>query len=273
MTVTLVDSPLAAMVETTPTDYWNDSCAVAELGLRGRARRHRGDVQSGHRRRGDEEGARPLDAPRPRARGRAAHSVRGRAQLGPHRGDGRPGCRDPGARVRSACRAQGPPEPADQSRPLPRSRRDGQPGCPLRRPRPQPPGQVPVHRGGPRRGRGGDGPGRRRQRDRGLHPRPGARRGRGDRARPRAGRGGRHRHDRWRAGLLADGRAPRRLAAGPRRARRHRAPSRRPRTGRASRSSSGPTPSTASAATGPACSPRPTAAGSTGPSSWAATSS
>jgi transaldolase len=31
MTITLVDSPLAWMVETTPTDYWNDSCAVAEL--------------------------------------------------------------------------------------------------------------------------------------------------------------------------------------------------------------------------------------------------
>ena len=31
MTLTIVDSPLARMVETTPTDYWNDSCAVAEL--------------------------------------------------------------------------------------------------------------------------------------------------------------------------------------------------------------------------------------------------
>lgn len=31
MTMTAVASPLAAMVETTPTDYWNDSCAVAEL--------------------------------------------------------------------------------------------------------------------------------------------------------------------------------------------------------------------------------------------------
>ena len=26
-----VDSPLLRMVETTPTDFWNDSCAVAEL--------------------------------------------------------------------------------------------------------------------------------------------------------------------------------------------------------------------------------------------------
>ena len=31
MTLTAVASPLAKMVETTPTDYWNDSCAVAEL--------------------------------------------------------------------------------------------------------------------------------------------------------------------------------------------------------------------------------------------------
>ena len=31
MTLTAVDSPLARMVEDTPTDYWNDSCAVAEL--------------------------------------------------------------------------------------------------------------------------------------------------------------------------------------------------------------------------------------------------
>ncbi|MHB8959940.1 MAG: transaldolase family protein [Candidatus Limnocylindrales bacterium] len=31
MTLAAVTSPLAKMVETTPTDYWNDSCAVAEL--------------------------------------------------------------------------------------------------------------------------------------------------------------------------------------------------------------------------------------------------
>lgn len=31
MTLTTTDSPLLAMVETTPTDYWNDSCAVDEL--------------------------------------------------------------------------------------------------------------------------------------------------------------------------------------------------------------------------------------------------
>lgn len=31
MTLTAIASPLATMVETTPTDYWNDSCAVAEL--------------------------------------------------------------------------------------------------------------------------------------------------------------------------------------------------------------------------------------------------
>ena len=31
MTMTMVDSPLSRMVATTPTDYWNDSCAVEEL--------------------------------------------------------------------------------------------------------------------------------------------------------------------------------------------------------------------------------------------------
>ncbi len=31
MTMTAVASPLAKMVDTTPTDFWNDSCAVAEL--------------------------------------------------------------------------------------------------------------------------------------------------------------------------------------------------------------------------------------------------
>ena len=31
MTVIASASPLARMVETTPTDYWNDSCAVGEV--------------------------------------------------------------------------------------------------------------------------------------------------------------------------------------------------------------------------------------------------
>ena len=31
MAVTLVDSPLATMVEPTPTDYWNDSCSLDEV--------------------------------------------------------------------------------------------------------------------------------------------------------------------------------------------------------------------------------------------------
>src|SRR5450756_1203035 len=31
MTMTMVDSPLLRMVQTTPTEYWNDSCAVDEL--------------------------------------------------------------------------------------------------------------------------------------------------------------------------------------------------------------------------------------------------
>ncbi len=31
MTVVAVDSPLLQMTRTTPTDYWNDSCAIEEL--------------------------------------------------------------------------------------------------------------------------------------------------------------------------------------------------------------------------------------------------
>src|SRR3954452_2838007 len=31
MVITAVESPLGQMVERTPTDYWNDSCAMAEL--------------------------------------------------------------------------------------------------------------------------------------------------------------------------------------------------------------------------------------------------
>ena len=31
MTMTMVDSPLLRMVQSTPTDYWNDSCAIDEL--------------------------------------------------------------------------------------------------------------------------------------------------------------------------------------------------------------------------------------------------
>ena len=31
MTMTMVESPLLRMAQTTPTQYWNDSCATAEL--------------------------------------------------------------------------------------------------------------------------------------------------------------------------------------------------------------------------------------------------
>ena len=65
----------------------------------------------------------------------------------------------------------------------------------------------------------------------------------------------------------------RRLDAGPRRARRHRRPPRRARLGRDRRVQAGRTASSASAATGRGCWPRPTGTASTGPSSSAATSS
>ena len=47
--IATVDSPLLRMVESTPTDFWNDSCAVAELGVRRRARRHRRHLEPGDR--------------------------------------------------------------------------------------------------------------------------------------------------------------------------------------------------------------------------------
>ena len=39
----VITSPLQQMAATTATDYWNDSCSVEELDLRGRARRGRRD--------------------------------------------------------------------------------------------------------------------------------------------------------------------------------------------------------------------------------------
>ena len=106
-----------------------------------------------------------------------------------------------------------------------------------------------------------------------LHGAPGDRRRRGRRARASTGArrpGGDvasmtpivHDHDR----------PARRLDEGPRRAGRPRRPPGRRRTGPASPRSSGPTASSASAATGPACSRPPTATASTGPSSSAGTS-
>ena len=96
------------------------------------------------------------------------------AHVGPHRGDGR-------ARRRRSC---GPCSSAEDGRKGRLSlqtnpanyrdaRADGRAGGPLQHPRPEHPGQVPVHRGGPRGGGGGDRPRRRRQRHGRVHGRPG----------------------------------------------------------------------------------------------------
>ena len=64
MTLIEVDSPLQRMVDTTPTDYWNDSCAIAELEYAVERGGDGRDLEPGHRRRGHEEGAGALGAAR-----------------------------------------------------------------------------------------------------------------------------------------------------------------------------------------------------------------
>ena len=100
MTLITVDSPLSRMVERTPTDFWNDSCAVAELAYaveRGGTGATSNPVIVG------EVMKKEKDHWVPRVREMAAaqpHLVRGRAHLGADRGDGRPRRRHPRARVR-----------------------------------------------------------------------------------------------------------------------------------------------------------------------------
>ena len=53
---TATESPLATMTRTTPTQYWNDSCSVAELEY-AVANGAVGDVESDDRRRGPQERA------------------------------------------------------------------------------------------------------------------------------------------------------------------------------------------------------------------------
>ena len=71
MTVVAMESPLLQMTRTTPTDYWNDSCAVDELAYaieRGATGR---DLEPGDRRRGHEEGEGALGPARARDRRRS----------------------------------------------------------------------------------------------------------------------------------------------------------------------------------------------------------
>ena len=256
-----------------PTDYWNDSCAIAELAYaveRGATGATSNPVIVGEVMKKEQDA---LGAARPRDRGRAPDLVGGRDHLGADRGDGRPRRRDPRAGLRARGRPQGPPLAPDEPGQLPRPGPDDRAG------RSTSARSPPTSRSSSRRRppasqahRGGHGPGRRHQRDGRVHRGPGDRRRRGGRSRPPPVRGGRRRHEPVQPGLLAPDRTARRLGEGPRRARRHRPPPRCRELGRDRGVQAGLRASTRSAASGPACSPRPTATGSTGPSSSAATS-
>ncbi len=275
MTMTALDSPLLRMTQETPTQYWNDSCAVDELDYaveRGATGR---DLESEHRARRDEEGEGPLGAARPRARRAPTRrwteveltwaiveemAARGAAIL-------QPGLRSAARRPRRAGSRSRPTRPTTATRPGWSSRPSASHGL-----APNIQVKFPVTAAGlvaieeaTFRGVNINGTvsftvpqAHRRRRGRRARPRP-ARRGR---RRRRLDVADRHDHDR----------AARRLDEGPRRARRPGRPPGRPELGRASPPSSAPTGSSASAATGRACWPRPTGTGSTGPSWSAATS-
>ena len=97
----------------TPTDIWNDSCAVDELEYAISLRGGRRDRQPDDRRRRLEGRPGPLARARPGARRGAARRDRGRPRLGRRRGDvaraarcscGRPSRRPAAARAGSRCR-------------------------------------------------------------------------------------------------------------------------------------------------------------------------
>ena len=101
MTMTLVESPLLRMTQETPTDYWNDSCAVEELAYAV----ERGATGATSNPSIVLEVMKKEKAhwvPRVHElRGREPDLARGRAHLGHRRGDGRPGRGDPRARCSS----------------------------------------------------------------------------------------------------------------------------------------------------------------------------
>ena len=269
-----VGSQLLRMTQETPTQFWNDSCAVAELeyaverGATG-ATSNPTIVLEVMRKESEHwvPRVRELAASHPRWTEVELTwalieemAIRGAAILA--------------ARVRGARRQEGPPVAPDEPGELSRPRADGRAGGCASAPSPRTsrsssrsraPGSSAIEEATAR----------------GINITATVtftvaavpRRGRGGRAwaRPSEAAGGDVGLDG--ADLLAHDRPARRLDEGPHRARRARRPPRRRRTGPASPPSSGPTGSTGSAATGPGCSRRPTAIGCTGPSSSAATSS
>ncbi len=161
--------------------------------LRDRARRGRCDDEPDDRRRRPREGDGAL-AGMDRARGgRAAVRDRGRARMGPDRGDGGQGRGAARSRIRARGRAQGPPLDPDRPAALPDHLRDRRAGAPVRGAGAEHPGEDPRDERRDRGDRGGHGRRRQRQRDGLVHRAAGDRRGRGGRAGPRAAGGRRPR--------------------------------------------------------------------------------
>ncbi len=207
MSPSAADSPLARMVETTPTDYWNDSCAVDDLAYaveRGATGATSNPVIVG------EVMQRESSHWVPRVRELAEEhptwseieltwalieemGVRGAGILAPvfEREDGRKG--------RQSLQTN-PANHRDAARMVEQA-------VHFDTPRAEHPGQVPDDGRGPPGDRGGDRAWRGHQRDGRVHGAPGDRGRRGGRPWPRAVRGGGRRHQPVQPGVLADDRA------------------------------------------------------------------
>ena len=99
-------SPLLRMVQTTPTDYWNDSCSIEELtyGIAPRrGGRHHEPLDRPQR---AQEGNGPLARAYLPSDRRESDMDRGRYPVAAHRGHGRPGRAAAAARVRALRRSK-----------------------------------------------------------------------------------------------------------------------------------------------------------------------
>ncbi len=181
--------PSSRTVRDYPTDYWNDSCAAAELSWAIEHGAHRRDHQPDHRGRRAQEGDGHLGAADPGDPGGATRGHRPGGDVAGHRGDGHPWLEDARTRVRAGARPQGTTVDPDQPH-VPRvDRADARPGATFRHPRSQRPGQVPGDRRGSRGHRAGDLRGHLHQCHGQLHGVPGTRGRRGGGAGAPASRG------------------------------------------------------------------------------------
>ena len=170
MTLTLpalVDCPLSRMVQRTPTDYWNDSCAADDLayaierGAVGATSNPTIVLEVMQKEKTHWTGR--VRSPRRRAPG----LDRARADVGDRRGDGRP-WRGAAASRSSSGKSGRVGRLSIQTNPslYPDERPDARAGPPLRHARAEHPGQVPGHPCRHRGHRGGDVPRREHQRHR-----------------------------------------------------------------------------------------------------------